>query len=348
MGNVLVEETSLSNIASAIREKSGGSATYKPGEMAAAISNLPTGGSSSDIEDNIITRNISGDYTNDRVSSIGDGAFYNSNVSSISMSNVTSIGDNSICRCRNLVSVDLPALTTIREYKDMNNAINDNRFSISNNPNLVTINCPNLTNVERSYGLFATNPKLVSINWSPTNGSLSTTFNGDSSLTNIDLSQFHGSISGGMFAWCSNLQSISFSNSFSFGNTSVQGMFSDCKSLTSLNLSNGGYVSASYYDFQNNLSLTWLKANFTSLVGQVFQKSSALKTFILPQTDSNKMCELLSPSNTVFSSTITSTTGDGYVYVPRTLLESYKTATNWVVMASKIRAIEDYPDITGG
>lgn len=47
MANVLVEETSLSNIASAIREKSGGSATYKPGEMAAAISNLPTGGGSS-------------------------------------------------------------------------------------------------------------------------------------------------------------------------------------------------------------------------------------------------------------------------------------------------------------
>ena len=42
MANVLVEETSLSNIASAIREKSGGSATYKPGEMAAAISNLST------------------------------------------------------------------------------------------------------------------------------------------------------------------------------------------------------------------------------------------------------------------------------------------------------------------
>ena len=44
MANVLVEETSLSNIASAIREKNGGSATYKPGEMAAAISNLPIRG----------------------------------------------------------------------------------------------------------------------------------------------------------------------------------------------------------------------------------------------------------------------------------------------------------------
>lgn len=44
MANVLVEETSLSNIASAIRVKNGSTAVYKPGEMAAAISNLPTGG----------------------------------------------------------------------------------------------------------------------------------------------------------------------------------------------------------------------------------------------------------------------------------------------------------------
>ena len=43
MANVLVEETSLSNIASAIRGKNGGTAVYKPGEMAAAISNLPSG-----------------------------------------------------------------------------------------------------------------------------------------------------------------------------------------------------------------------------------------------------------------------------------------------------------------
>lgn len=44
MANVLVEETSLSNIASAIRVKNGSTSVYKPGEMAAAITNLPTGG----------------------------------------------------------------------------------------------------------------------------------------------------------------------------------------------------------------------------------------------------------------------------------------------------------------
>ena len=40
--------------------------------------------------------------------------------------------------------------------------------------------------------------------------------------------------------------------------------------------------------------------------------------------------------------------GKGYVYVPSALVNSYKTATNWSTYADQIRAIEDYPDITGG
>ena len=40
--------------------------------------------------------------------------------------------------------------------------------------------------------------------------------------------------------------------------------------------------------------------------------------------------------------------GTGFIYVPRSLLDSYKTATNWSAHASKFRAIEDYPEITGG
>ena len=38
----------------------------------------------------------------------------------------------------------------------------------------------------------------------------------------------------------------------------------------------------------------------------------------------------------------------GYIYVPKSLVEQYKAATNWVVYAAQIRAIEDYPEITGG
>ena len=40
--------------------------------------------------------------------------------------------------------------------------------------------------------------------------------------------------------------------------------------------------------------------------------------------------------------------GTGYIYVPSALVDSYKSATNWSTYANQIRAIEDYPDITGG
>ena len=46
MANVLVEETSLQNIANSIREKTGTTDTYKPSEMASAISGIQSGGGS--------------------------------------------------------------------------------------------------------------------------------------------------------------------------------------------------------------------------------------------------------------------------------------------------------------
>ena len=39
--------------------------------------------------------------------------------------------------------------------------------------------------------------------------------------------------------------------------------------------------------------------------------------------------------------------GTGYIFVPQSLLEQYKVATNWVTYASQFRAIEDYPEICG-
>ena len=37
--------------------------------------------------------------------------------------------------------------------------------------------------------------------------------------------------------------------------------------------------------------------------------------------------------------------GTGYIYVPRALLNDYKTAENWSTYAAQIRAIEDYPEL---
>lgn len=40
--------------------------------------------------------------------------------------------------------------------------------------------------------------------------------------------------------------------------------------------------------------------------------------------------------------------GTGHIYVPASKLNEYRSATNWSSFADQIRAIEDYPEITGG
>jgi hypothetical protein len=40
--------------------------------------------------------------------------------------------------------------------------------------------------------------------------------------------------------------------------------------------------------------------------------------------------------------------GTGYIYVPSTLVDTYKANGTWSNYAVQIRAIEDYPEITGG
>ena len=44
MANVIINDTHLTNIANAIRDKNGSSDTYKPSEMANAIESIETGG----------------------------------------------------------------------------------------------------------------------------------------------------------------------------------------------------------------------------------------------------------------------------------------------------------------
>lgn len=79
----------------------------------------------------------------------------------------------------------------------------------------------------------------------------------------------------------------------------------------------------------------------TYIDNSVFAKCTELVTLILRS-------ETLVPlaSVTVFTQTPMAS-GTGYIYVPSDLVDSYKSATNWSAYADQIRAIEDYPEITG-
>ena len=72
---------------------------------------------------------------------------------------------------------------------------------------------------------------------------------------------------------------------------------------------------------------------------EALMSTKALKTLIIRSVEP---CLLLN-ANALSDGPIKS--GTGYIYVPRALIDDYKTATNWTVYAAQFRAIEDYPDI---
>lgn len=154
MANVLVEETSLSNIANAIRNKNGTAAKYKPNEMANAISQITTsedltselteqntlittqettiddiasalqgksagGGGSTEIEDSIVTRTITS-YTNDRITTLGNHVFRGSGLKSVSLPEVKTIMAYAFDSCASLTDVNLPKVTKLNSYAFQN------------------------------------------------------------------------------------------------------------------------------------------------------------------------------------------------------------------------------------
>lgn len=85
--------------------------------------------------------------------------------------------------------------------------------------------------------------------------------------------------------------------------------------------------------------------NVSQIDGQAFIRDSKLVTAIFRNTE--RVPRLASTNVGAFFQTPIAD-GTGYIYVPATMVDSYKAATNWSVYADQIRAIEDYPEITGG
>ena len=124
--------------------------------------------------------------------------------------------------------------------------------------------------------------------------------------------------------------------------TAVQGnCFRQCTSATSVNLPVCTSLAANA--FQKDALIE--KMDFpmvTSIAATAFDQCSALTAVILR---ADKVCTLANVS--AFNNTPIKS-GTGYIYVPSSLVDSYKSASNWSTYASQIRAIEDYPEITGG
>lgn len=91
-----------------------------------------------------------------------------------------------------------------------------------------------------------------------------------------------------------------------------------------------------YYSFYECVSLTKLRAHKLVSIGTGSFASTGLKILII---GNNTICAL-NNTNAFLSTPIAS--GTGYIYVPKSLVDSYKSATNWSVYANQFRALEDY------
>lgn len=117
--------------------------------------------------------------------------------------------------------------------------------------------------------------------------------------------------------------------------------FQNCGGLTSVSFPNVTSIG----DYAFNAAHKLAKADLpkvTSIGQHGFSAANALEALILRNAE--KVCSL--GSDAVSYTKISS--GSGYIYVPAALVDSYKAAANWKNYADQIRAIEDYPEITGG
>jgi hypothetical protein len=142
---------------------------------------------------------------------------------------------------------------------------------------------------------------------------------------------------------CTSLESVNLPNVTTVDADAFRG----CISLKSVNLPNATTLTQWCFIGCESLELIDFPklTQIANTNGGTFSDCKKLTTVILR---SNTLCKVQSSSiSSVFSNTPIAN-GTGYVYVPKTLVDSYKSDSTWSTYKNQFRAIEDYPEICGG
>ena len=176
---------------------------------------------------------------------------------------------------------------------------------------LVSFEAPNVTSVGQVC--FGSNVALISLNLKSLKSAEQSAFVNCRILENINFQSLE-SLESMVFCGCRSLKTLKFPKIKSIGT----GLFINCSALEILEFSEKG--SSSRLTFGSNN----------------FNRCNNFKALILR----NEVMHTLNGTSGYLSPTIEN--GTGFIYVPRNLLETYKTATNWSVYADQFRALEDY------
>lgn len=285
------------------------------------ISNLQskTGTADHTLEDRLLKGTVSSsdlfDYENNRLTSLRGFAFANVyGLKNLTMANVTCAPQYCCYYCTNLVNVAMPNITTIGTFA----------FS----------NCTNLKSIDLS--------KVTSIT--------TNSFRACSNLTVIDLPNATTLTGTYIFAYCIKVTDLDIQKATTLGNEFVNG----CTNLVNANLPNvtcvGTYsfynctnlsnincpklTNVTNYSFTNCKNLTTFECAAENIWNYTF--SNCINLTSLTLTNATTVCNLR--YTTAFNNTPIAS-GTGNIYVPSSLVASYKAASNWSTYASRIYAI---------
>ena len=151
--------------------------------------------------------------------------------------------------------------------------------------------------------------------------------------TSLTTANFPAATSVGSYAFssCSKLATANFPAATSVGSSAFQ----SCNALTTLDFP--AVTKVEGYAFRQCALLTTLDFPVANNIDdRAFYYSAKFTALILR----NQSQVFLAGTRAFEGTPIAS--GAGYIYVPRSLVDSYKTATNWSTYANQFRALEDY------
>lgn len=225
---------------------------------------------------------------------------------------VTTIGAEAFANCKNLSYVSLPNITSVGAAAFLNCA------------KLISINCPSVTYI--GISAFDQCVQLSSINFPKVTRLMSNAFSCCIRLAVADF-PLVSTISTGVFYSCTSLTTANFPNASNIYTSAFLG----CRNLFSTNFPIVQKVySSAFYECSSLTTISFPK--LSSIGRYAFRYCNNLTTIYI----TNSVVCLLEASNAFSGAGIWSNKGS--IFVPSSLVASYKTATNWVFFSNRIFA----------
>lgn len=378
MAKKLYEETDIQAIASAIRGKCGTTCGYKVCDMAEAINSITAGSGEGApvIESKTITAN--GTYTAPTGVDGYNPITVNVPTSASGSKYITKNGTYNVAAYATAV-VDTPGITPEGMRTITSNGLWDvSTYEIANvevpsAANLIsktiTVNGTFNPSDDGADGYSSVLVNVPTTGITPS-GTLTVTSNGTVNVTNYAYADIQVP-TGGSVVGAESILDKTISGTYSSSTLDYVGpyAFYGCSNLTGINLPNVTLIDSKAFYTCRKLRTINLP-NVIEIMPEAFE-SAGFDVIDLPSVTSIGYDAF---SGVIFNERIPSAfiirttnceigrnafgdimywvqqdpdTDFGWIYVPRSAVNTYKTAANWSTYASRIRAIEDYPEICG-